>query len=128
MNRYQSCDVLLAHKLILGLLLYPWQKSERPAFDKDLLRFVLNQQARTCPAMARAVQLDVVNRAVRKGFIHADESAVQKIRKWFFEKMASGQTHADEDTDPVRQWKQIREEINVSEEVRERLGRILPLP
>lgn len=128
MNRAQSCDFLLAHKMLLALLKYPWPKPDRAAAGQDFLHFVLNQQARVSPSIARAVQIDVLGKAVQKGFIRADARSVEKLRRWFDEKNADGLARAETATDPILQWKLNRDELTVSEEAREKLARILPLP
>lgn len=126
MDRAQSCDVLLAHKLLLSLLKFRWPRKLRAVVGRDFRLFVLGQQERVATSVARAVQIDVLAKAVRGGFVHARASEVESLRKWFDERTAEGLRLANGTTDAIAQWKLNREELRVSEEARERLEKLLP--
>jgi hypothetical protein len=128
MDRAQSCDFLLAHKLLLALLSYHWMRKDRPDVAQDFHYFIANQQSRVSPSMARAVQIDVLGKAIRRGFVKADGRKVAELRKWFDEKSASGLARAEHITDPLEQWKLNYEELELSEEARARLEKLLPQP
>jgi hypothetical protein len=128
LDRAQSCDTLLAHKLLLSLLAYSWPKAQRAEVAHDFVMFVLNQQARVAPSFARAVQLDVLGKAVEKRFVRAKARDVKAIRKWFDAETAKKLAAAGEAPDALARWKLSRDELRVSEEARDRLSRVLPLP
>jgi hypothetical protein len=128
MDRAQSCDFLLAHKLLLALLDYRWPKADREKASHAFLSFVVNQQGRVSPSVARAVQIDVLGKAVKKGFVKADAREVRDLRKWFDEKTVQGVAKAETVDDAIGQWRLSHEELAVSEDARDRLSRLLPLP
>lgn len=130
LNRTQSCDFLLAHKLLLALLARPWPKADREDAGHEFLRFVLNQQARVEPPIARAVQIDVLVKAAEKGLVKVKTRDAKAIHQWFQESMAkhTQSAAAVAEADAVGHARVMREDLRLSEEARERLSRILPLP
>lgn len=128
MSRAQTCDLLLSHKLLLGLLKYRWSEADRKKASAYLHSFVLNQQARIAPSLARAVQLDVLGRMAQKHMIRADAKAVKNVQTWFDSETAKGLKKAGDVKSELDQWNLSREELQLSEQARERVGRLLPLP
>ena len=128
MERAQTCDLSLAHRLLLSLLNYSWNKKEKSKVAQAFLRFVLNQQARVMSSMARAVQMDILEKAVRKGLIRVPLAKLVPIRKWFDEENRKGLARAERTEDPMEQWILNQDELKASEEARSKLSQILPLP
>ncbi len=128
LNRAQTCDLLLAHKILLGLVHYKWSAENRERAAGYLHSFTVNQQARISPALARAVQLDVLGHMAQRRLIRADAGTIKNLRAWFDAETAKIAKRAQDVKTSHEQWELSREEWQISEQAREKLGRILPLP
>ncbi|HEY8279576.1 MAG TPA: hypothetical protein VIH99_08135 [Bdellovibrionota bacterium] len=129
MSRAQACDPMLAHQLLLSLLSYKkWPKKDRKEIPHYFHQFVFNQQSRVAPSLARAVQLDVLAKSVRKGYVRVDAKALKNLQAWFDSETAKGIQRAEDVQSAREQWKLNQEEVRLSEEARERLGKLLPQP
>lgn len=126
--RAQPCDLLLAHKLLLGLVKYRWSKADRAKAGGYLHSFLVNQQARISPALARAVQIDVGLKATRNGLVRLPAKTLEQQQRWLGGEIAKVEKKSDEATTATAQWELGREELRLSEDARVRLGKILPLP
>lgn len=127
MDRAQSCDMVLAHGMLLSLLDYRWNKAEKASVGRSLLEFVRAQQERVSPSMARAIQLSVLAKAVRKGFVRANATEIAGLQKWYDEETRKGLSRAEVAEDPIERWKIGQDELKISEEARARIAHVLPI-
>ncbi|MGZ3685010.1 MAG: hypothetical protein ACXVCI_14210 [Bdellovibrionota bacterium] len=127
MDRAQSCDLVLAHGMLLSLLKYRWKRADRAEVGRDFLQFVVNQQERVAPSMARAIHHDVLAKAAKRGLVKVSRKKVAALQRWYDEETSKGLASADAtEENPIAEWKLAQEELRVSEEARARLGKLLP--
>jgi hypothetical protein len=134
LGRAQNCEAFLANTFLEGLIAYPWPAELRPVAQASLFQFVLNQQARVMPLMPRLMVLELYRKALAKGLARGNAAQVQAViaegkRNW--EKMRLkdaplGQPPAT--PTPVDQLRLTREELEISQTLREKIARHLPLP
>ena len=126
MDRAQNCDMVLAHDLLLALLRYQWGKEDRPSVGRNLLEFVKSQQDRVSPSMTRAIQLEVLARAVKRNLVKGDAARIATLQAWFDEETRKGLARAEEAEAPLEQWKIGQDELRISEEARARIAHVIP--
>jgi hypothetical protein len=126
MDRAQSCDMVLAHNLLVALIRFGWGKSDHEIAGRNLLAFVKAQQGRVEPSMARAIQLEVLARAAKKNLLQVNRASVAELQAWFDAETRKGLARANVAEDPMEQWKIAQDELRISEEARSRIARVLP--
>jgi hypothetical protein len=121
----QGCDPSLTMGFMDGVLDFSWPKQERAEAGNNILRFVLNQQARKSFLLPRAVSLHVLEKAKKKGLISGSANSLKPIKS----KIDVAQKKFSlESPTLIEQEKKLREEILFSDGIREEMSRFLPLP
>jgi hypothetical protein len=126
MDRAQSCDMILAHDLLVALIRFGWGKSDHEIAGRNLLAFVKAQQQRVEPSMARAIELEVLARAAKKNLLRIKRTEVAALQTWYDAETRKGLARADVAEDPMEQWKIAQDELRISEDARKRIDRVLP--
>jgi hypothetical protein len=121
----QVCDPALTMGFMDGVLDFSWPKQERPEAGKNILRFVLNQQARKAFLLPRAVSLHVLEKAKKKGYLSGSAQALKPIKA----KVDTAQKKFTVEAPTLlEQEKKLKEELLFSDRIREEMSRFLPLP
>jgi hypothetical protein len=126
LSRAQLCDAPLAYSFLDVLVNYKWAPGAVPEAKSRIFQFVLNQQARVMPFVPRVLSLDIYRKAAQKGLARGNASGVSKLMKsGEAKKKKLGSPIASTPTETLNTAK---EELQLSEEMREGLARLLPLP
>lgn len=129
LTRAQSCDPSLAVAFLDGVIDHVWRDStKRRAAGNSILRFLVNQQARTAPLLARAVSLHVAERAKAKKYLSGSPGPVRALRARLEKERSTMVAALGESPSPLLMEKNSREEFRLSELMRDQLSRHLPLP
>ncbi len=133
-QQIQFCDAPLAMIFLQGLLEFPWKNREQKQdVGNALLRFLVNQQARMTTLLPIAVTLQVTERAKQKGFIVGSSAPIRALREDLNKFRTRSQQFelSERGQGPITyllQEKLLRNDINYTEELREKLAKHLPLP
>ena len=122
LQRAQSCDPSFTMAFLDGILDYRWPQKEKKEASQYLLRFLVNQQARHAPLMTRAVSLHVLEKAKRKGFLAGPAKPVKELQS-----LLNNLAPAKEGS-ALEIEKSLREEFKLSQSLREKMARFIPLP
>lgn len=122
LQRAQSCDPSFTMAFLDGILDYRWPRKEKKEASQFLLQFLVNQQARHAPLMTRAVSLHVLEKAKRKGFLAGPAKPVKDLQA-----LLKNLDPAKEDS-ALEIEKSLRNEFKLSQSLREKMARFIPLP
>jgi len=127
--RAQSCDAVLAMVFLDGVLDHRFiSASNRSKAGEGLLRFVLNQQARSSHLFARAVSVHVTEKAKQKKLMPGPAAAIRPIRAMIEKHRASFQASAGTEPSSIDLERATRQELAFADSLRDQLSRHLPLP
>jgi hypothetical protein len=125
-SKLQVCDGQLAQGFLEGLINYPWPADQKREAQTEIFQFVLNQQARVMPFVPRLIALEVHRKALAKGLARGNMAELKSV----IAQAESGRAkiYGARPKTAVEQLQNLREELDLSERLRERLARSLPLP
>lgn len=125
-SKLQVCDGMLAQNFLEGLVAYPWPKNQEREVQTELFQFVLNQQARVMPFSPRLIALEVHRKALAKGYARGNMAELKAV----IAQAEAGRKkiYGAEPKTALEQLQNLRAELALSEQLRERLARSLPLP
>ncbi|RZA09682.1 MAG: hypothetical protein EOP11_00910 [Proteobacteria bacterium] len=124
--KLQVCDSSLAQSFLDGLINYNWAPEQRREAQAELFQFVLNQQARVMPFVPRLTALEVHRKALAKGLARGNAGELKAV----IDQAMNGRTKIFGVTPKtsMEQLQNLRAELELSEKLRDRLARSLPLP
>jgi hypothetical protein len=124
--KLQVCDSSLAQSFLDGLINYDWAPEQRREAQAELFQFVLNQQARVMPFVPRLTALEVHRKALAKGLARGNAAELKAV----IDQAMNGRTKifGAAPKTSLEQLQNLRAELELSEKLRDRLARSLPLP
>jgi hypothetical protein len=123
----QVCDSNLAAIYLDALTAYRWPAAMKPEAAGYLHQFVLNQQAVVLPLASRFVVLRVYQNAASRGLLRGGQSeAAKNLQGSVLKQM--GKIKPAEPVSPADVVARTQKELLLSEEIRAKLSRLLPLP
>jgi hypothetical protein len=126
-GKAQVCDFSLASQFLTELTKFPWAKSDRKEVANAFLHFELDQQARSMPLLPRMAAIQVYVAAVKARLAPGNLAALMGLGKEG-EKVIAESKGLDEDGSYAEMLKSFQKEVVTSENLREKLARLLPLP
>lgn len=127
LSKVQVCDSNLTMSFLEALISYRAPADVRAEISANLHRFVLNQQAVMLPFIPRFVSLSVYQKAAARGLLKGGQAQAAKNLQASMEKRRVG-LFGKEPANPVELVNLTKQELKFSEEIREKLSRLLPLP
>lgn len=126
-GKAQVCDFSLASQFLTELAKYPWPKADRPEVAKIFHRFTLNQQAKAMPLLPRMAAIQIANVATKAGLLAGSSQAYLSLGKEGEKAVSQGKTIDEGAT--YKEWlTSFQKEVQVSEKLREKMARLMPLP
>lgn len=126
-GKAQVCDFTLTSQFMTELAKYPWAKADRPVVARAFHRFVLNQQAKAMPLLPRMAAIRIYSSAIRAGLAPGSLNAFTALAKEGEKAISQGKT-IDEGASYLEVLTSFQNEVKVSELLREKMARRLPLP
>lgn len=137
LSRAQSCDAFLPQAFFEGLFAFRWSREARPELARSLQKFIANQQSRTSFLLPRAVSLFLFDEGVRRGLLRMQRGSrkdlgnlqrlLEKEREEAQAELNAGMT-GEAPPSPLQIENAMRKEMELSERLRDRMSRYLPLP
>jgi hypothetical protein len=124
--RLQVCDAQLAQTFLDGLVTYAWPADQKKEAQTEIFQFVLNQQARVMPFVPRLTALEVHRKALAKGLARGNAAELKAVIGQA--EAGRAKIYAAQPKTALEQLQNLRAELDLSERLRERLARSLPLP
>jgi len=127
LSQVQVCDSNLAASYLDALTAYRWPAANKSEAAGYLHQFVLNQQAVVLPLASRFVVLRVYQNAASRGLLRGGQPQVAKSLQGSMLK-EMGKIVPAEPVSPADVIARTKRELTLSEEIRAKLSRMLPLP
>jgi hypothetical protein len=124
LERAQVCDPNLTLAMLEGLMQFSWSRKDRQIVGKSVHRFVLNQQARKSFLLPRAICIRALELAYRNAYLKGDEKKLQPIRY----KLEKFRPVGTSEEDPGNMEDSLKKELQLSDQIRADLSKLLPLP
>lgn len=124
LERAQVCDPNLTLVILEGLMQFAWPKAEKGNVGKNIHRFVLNQQARKSFLLPRAVSVQALELAYKNGLLKGSVANLRPIRR----KIETFRPMGEIDEDSMNMEESLKKELQLSDQIRADLSRLLPLP
>jgi hypothetical protein len=126
-GKAQVCDFSLASQFLVELAKYPWPKADRAEVAKIFHAFALNQQAKAMPLLPRMAAIRIFSAAIKAGVVPGSYQAFVSLGKEG--ERAVGQGNTIDEGATYKEWlTSFQKEVLVSEKLREKMARLLPLP
>lgn len=126
-GKAQVCDFSLASQFMTELTKFPWPKPDRPEVTKIFHRFALNQQAKAMPLLPRMAAIQIFSSAIKAGLVSGNYQAFVSLGKEGEKAISHGKTIDEGAT--YKEWlSSFQKEVQVSEKLREKMARLMPLP